>query len=75
MAWGVGGWLLMPFLQKVGAEGAKRLQQRVVDELHTTFASRYTKTVSLAQALDLAEIAVYNKRATGTKYLIDPSLD
>ena len=74
MAWGVGGWLLMPFLQKVGAEGAQRLRQRVVDELHTTFASRYTKTVSLAQALDLAEIAVYNKRATGTKYLIDPSL-
>ncbi len=65
MAWGVGGWLLFPFLMKIGpAEGA-RLRQRVVDELKTTFASHYTQVVSLQEALQLDHIAVYAKRATG----------
>ncbi len=72
MAWGVGGWLLFPFLQKIGPD-ALRLRQRVMDELTTTFASHYTKVVSLREALALANIAVYGKRATGEKFLIDPS--
>ena len=75
MAWAVGGWLLTPFLQKIGFEAAQKLRQRVIDELHTTFASRYTRTVSLAQALSLEAIGEYGRQATGTKYLIDPSLD
>ena len=29
MAWGVGGWLLFPFLQKIGPEAAQRLKGRV----------------------------------------------
>ena len=74
MAWGVGGWLLFPFLQKLGAAPAQKLRERVVAELTTTFASHYTREVSLAQALKLDEIAVYNKRATGEKYLINPSI-
>jgi NADPH:quinone reductase-like Zn-dependent oxidoreductase len=73
MAWGIGGWLLFPFLMKIGqAEGA-RLRQRVVDELKTTFASHYTQVVSLQEALQLNHIAVYGKRATGEKYLINPN--
>jgi NADPH:quinone reductase-like Zn-dependent oxidoreductase len=73
MTWGVGGWLLFPFLQKIGpAEGAK-LRQRVVAELKTTFASHYTQVVSLQEALQLSHIAVYGKRATGEKYLINPN--
>ena len=73
MAWGVGGWLLFPFLMKIGqAEGAK-LRARVVDELKTTFASHYTQIVSLQEALQLSHIAVYGKRATGEKYLINPN--
>jgi len=73
MTWGVGGWLLFPFLQKIGpAEGAK-LRQRVVAELKTTFASHYTQVVSLQEALQLSHIAVYAKRATGEKYLINPN--
>jgi len=72
-AWGVGGWLLMPFLQKVGPEATRQLQMRVVAELKTTFASHYTREVSLAEALQLGEIAVYGRRATGEKYLINPS--
>jgi hypothetical protein len=73
MAWGVGGWLLTPFLQKIGRPDQVRLRERVVGELKTTFASHYTKVVSLPEALDLKNIAAYAKRATGEKFLIDPS--
>jgi hypothetical protein len=73
MAWSVGGWLLFPFLMKIGLADGQRLRQRVVDELKTTFASHYTKVVSLAEVLDPANIAVYAKRATGEKFLINPN--
>jgi hypothetical protein len=73
MAWGVGGWLLFPFLMKIGPVEGKRLRERVVDELKTTFASHYTTVVSLREALDLASIAIYGKRATGEKFLINPN--
>jgi NADPH:quinone reductase-like Zn-dependent oxidoreductase len=73
MAWGVGGWLLTPFLQKIGPADGMRLRQRVVAELKTTFASHYTQVVSLQEALQLSHLAVYGKRATGEKYLINPN--
>lgn len=74
MAWGTGGWLLTPFLQKIGAEGRENLRARVVRELKTTFASHYTKEISLKEALDLEIAKAYNAKATGEKYLINPSL-
>jgi NADPH:quinone reductase-like Zn-dependent oxidoreductase len=73
MTWGVGGWLLFPFLQRVGPEVADRLKQRIVVELHTTFASHYARTLSLREALTLKAIAAYGARNTGAKMLIDPS--
>ena len=73
MAWGIGGWLLTPFLQKIGFAAAEKLRERVAAEIKTTFASTYTKEVSLAGALRLEEIAVYSKLATGEKYLITPN--
>ena len=73
MAWGVGGWLLFPFLMKIGPVDGQKLRQRVVAELKTTFASHYTKVVSLQEALQLDNIAVYNKRSTGEKFLINPN--
>jgi NADPH:quinone reductase-like Zn-dependent oxidoreductase len=73
MMWSVGGWLLTPFLQKIGRPDQQRLRERVVSELKTTFASHYTRTVSLTEALHLPNIAAYSKRATGEKFLIDPS--
>ncbi|KRC11775.1 zinc-binding dehydrogenase [Acidovorax sp. Root217] len=73
MAWGVGGWLLFPFLQKIGNEAAQALRQRVAAELKTTFASHYARTVSLAEALSADAIAFYGPRNTGAKVLIDPS--
>ena len=73
MAWGMGGWLLFPFLQKIGAPAVQALKQRVAAELKTTFASHYSHRVSMADALRLDTIAVYNKRATGEKFLIEPA--
>jgi NADPH:quinone reductase-like Zn-dependent oxidoreductase len=73
MIWGVGGWLLFPFLMKINAADRQRLRERVASELKTTFASHYTQVVSLAEALQLSHLAVYGKRATGEKYLINPN--
>ena len=71
-AWGLGGWLLMPFLQKAGWEKVGALKARVAAELKTTFASHYNKEISMLEALSLPAIAEYAKQATGTKYLIKP---
>jgi NADPH:quinone reductase-like Zn-dependent oxidoreductase len=71
--WSVSGWLLFPFLQKAGGEVAARLRQRVVDELTTTFASHYTRTIGLAEVLDPDVLRAYERKATGEKYLIDPT--
>jgi NADPH2:quinone reductase len=72
MAWGVGGWLLPNFLSKIGPEAAQQLRQRVAQELTTTFASHYTQTISLQEALQPEVITAYHRRATGEKYLIAP---
>ena len=73
MQWGLGGWLLPPFLQKIGPKEADRLRQRVADEIKTTFASHYTREISLAETLSLDAINTYGKMATGEKYLINPN--
>ena len=73
LTWSVGGWLLTPFLQKIGPADIGRLRQRVASELKTTFASHYTQVVSLPEVLQMSNIAVYNKRATGEKFLINPA--
>ena len=75
MAWGLGGWLLTPFLVKIGTAEVQRLRKRVADEIKTTFASHYTRTISLVEALQPDVIAAYNKRATGEKFLINPNKD
>ena len=73
-SWSVSGWLLTPFLQKIGMADVNRLRQRVVAELTTTFASHYTKEISLREVPTLAAAQAYIKRATGEKYLINPTL-
>jgi len=72
-AWGVGGWLVTPFLQKIGPAATLKLKQRVASELKTTFASGYAGELALLEALDLGRIAHYVKAATGKKYLINPN--
>jgi NADPH:quinone reductase len=73
MAWGMGGWLLTPFLQKIGNAAAQKLRDRVARELKTTFASTYSAGVSLAEALKPEAMAAYGRRATGEKYLVLPN--
>jgi NADPH:quinone reductase-like Zn-dependent oxidoreductase len=72
-AWRLGGWLISPFLQKAGPEVGARLRKRVADELTTTFASRYTAVIGLAEALSPDVLGAYHRKATGEKYLIDPT--
>jgi NADPH:quinone reductase len=72
MAWGIGGWLLTPFLIGAGADIVSRLRARVAAELTTTFASAYTSEVSLAGMLRPEAFNAYNKRATGEKFLVTP---
>ena len=74
-AWGIGGWLLTPFLMKIGGAEVQRLRKRVADEIKTTFASHYTRTISLSEALQPDVIQAYSKRATGEKFLINPNKD
>ncbi len=73
MAWGVGGWLLWPFLGRIGPAAAQALRERVARELKTTFASHYARTVSLAEMLQPEVVAVYGQRSTGTKFLLNPN--
>jgi len=73
--WSVSGWLLTPFMQKAGPETVSRMRKRVFDELTTTFAKRYTRTIGLAEALDPEILCAYERKATGEKFLIDPTLN
>jgi NADPH:quinone reductase-like Zn-dependent oxidoreductase len=73
MAYGISGWLLFPYLATIGAADTQKLKDRVTAELRTTFASHYAAEISLAGALSLDNIALYNKRATSEKFLINPA--
>jgi NADPH:quinone reductase len=75
MAWGIGGWLVTPFIEKIGPLEFQELKERVARELKTTFASQYSQVISLAEALRPQILAAYSKRATGQKYLINPNKD
>jgi len=72
LSWGVGGWLLMPFMMRAGQEIVSAMKKRIATELTTTFSSSYSKKVSLEEVLSLDTIAVSSKRVTGKKILINP---
>ena len=72
LSWGLGGWLLTPFIGRVGTEKFQEMRDRVAREITTTFASSYTKEVSLEEMLEPDAIKTYAKQATGTKYLVTP---
>jgi NADPH:quinone reductase len=71
--WGIGGWLLTPYLQAAGPEEIGRMRARVAAEIRTIFASNYTSRITLDEAVKPEIIAAYNRRATGEKYLILPN--
>jgi NADPH:quinone reductase len=72
LTWGLGGWLLTPFMAKAGADVVGRMRARVAAELTTTFKSHYSHRISLAEAVDPAVLQAYNAKRTGEKYLIVP---
>ncbi|MDA8365440.1 MAG: zinc-binding dehydrogenase [Actinomycetota bacterium] len=73
MAWGVGGWLLTPFLVAAGSERVEAMRQRVAAGLTTTFASHFSDQVTLAGALDLDSLTTYSRMGTGRKFLVTPN--
>jgi hypothetical protein len=75
LTWSVGGYLLTNALGRLGGEAAGRMRARVLAEAKTTFASSYARTIGLAEVLDPENLAVFARRSTGSKYLIDPSSD
>jgi NADPH2:quinone reductase len=72
-AWGIGGWLLTPFLGSIDPGAFSRLRSRVAAGLKTTFASSYTGEVSLVGLLDPLLLTRCSKQATGEKILVTPN--
>jgi NADPH2:quinone reductase len=75
MQWGLGGWLLTPWIGKFGMETFQKMRQRVADEIKTTFATDYTSVISFEEMLQPEIIKKYAKQATGEKYLVNPHKD
>lgn len=73
LAWGMGGWLMTPWLLSQTPAEVAALRRRIADEVTTTFASPHVGAVGLAEALRPEVIAAYAKRATGEKYLVLPN--
>jgi hypothetical protein len=71
-SWGVGGWLLMPFLASLAIDDLVRLRSRIASELTTTFASSFTEEITLDQVLDLDVLRRAARTSTGEKFLIVP---
>ena len=74
LAWSVSGWLLSYFLEKIGPARAEQLRARAAAEITTIFASRYTAEISLYDMLDAGVVSKFARHATGTKFLLNPSL-
>ena len=70
-SWGLGGWLLTPFIGRVGQERFGELRKKVADEIDSTFKSGYSNIISLEEALEENNILAYTKQATGKTYLIN----
>ena len=75
LTWAVGGYLLTTALARLGGEALGRMRARVLAEANTTFACGYARTIGLSEVLEPENLAVFARRSTGTKYLVDPSSD
>ncbi|UUZ64612.1 zinc-binding dehydrogenase [Polaromonas sp. P1-6] len=72
-SFGVSGFLLMPYLEKIGPEASSQLKRRVMSEIKTTFASTYGRVIPLTELLSLENVRAYSQRITGDKFLIVPN--
>jgi len=73
MTWDVGGWLMPQVLRRLGAGRAAQLRERVLAELTTTFASHYSREISLAELLEPEVLLACTRKGTGEKALINPA--
>ena len=74
MSWGLGGWLLMPMLKKIGMEKLQEMRVRVAKEIKTTFASGYGQEISFEEMLQPEIIQAYAQQKTGNKFLVNPQM-
>ena len=74
MSWGLGGWLLMPMLKKIGMEKFQEMRFRIAKEIKTTFASGYGQEISFEEMLQPEIIKAYAQQKTGNKFLVNPQM-
>ena len=74
MSWGLGGWLLMPMLKKIGMEKFQEMRVRIAKEIKTTFASGYGQEISFEEMLQPEIIKAYAQQKTGNKFLVNPQM-
>ncbi len=72
--WGVGGWLLTPHLEQVGMERMMEMRMYSVEERNGIFNSEYSSEISLLDMINPEIAKGYEKKATGEKVLVNPSL-
>ncbi len=72
MGWALESWVMPSILARIGTERNVLLRQRIIDGAITTFAARFTREVSLAEALQAENLQTYVLQATGQKFLICP---
>jgi NADPH:quinone reductase-like Zn-dependent oxidoreductase len=73
MTWSIGGWLLMRFLGSLEIKEVLAMHKRVADEIDTTFKLEFSDEISLKDVLKPENIARYNAKKTGEKFLVNPS--
>ena len=71
LQWGISGFLLTPYLMKVGMEEAGAMRARVVAHRNDIFASHYSADIGLSGLVDPATVQAMQAKATGQKYLLD----
>jgi NADPH:quinone reductase len=73
IAWRIAGWAMPTFIEKICPVEANELKARVAAAITTTFASHFSKEISLAEAIAPENVAAYTKLATGEKFLVNPT--
>jgi NADPH:quinone reductase len=73
LLWSIEGWVMPAIMERIGPARSEALRQRALTGVRTTFASRFTQDISLAEALRRDTMLGYCKQATGEKFLIRPN--
>lgn len=73
LQWGISGFLLTPYLAQAGLEEIMAMRARVVAHRGDIFASHFTAEIPFLAMIDPAVAQAYQAKATGSKYLLNPS--